>query len=158
MTTKHLFRGLLISSLFFFASGSAYAQELTEPSTFSYTPLILLFVALIALRKKLIAEATPEHHAGHDEHEHTPAAPKASAKKEEAASVATKPAIAAAEKVIDLSKNVTQCQGATAKGTRCSRSSNLETIETKVRGKSYRFMSCKQHNNKAFAPFSELIS
>jgi hypothetical protein len=156
MTIKHLFRNLAVSSLFFLASGSVYAQEVEETSTFSYPPLILLLVALIALRKWLIAEATPEHHTEHADHDHSPSVAKTPIKPAQAAAI--KPAASATEKLIDLSKNATQCQGSTAKGSRCSRSSNLEVIETKVRGKNYRFMTCKQHNNKAFAPFSELIS
>lgn len=138
-------------------SAVAVAEEFEKPATFSFTPLVLLLGLLILFRKKLIAEATPDHHAGdtnesHDKHDtHVQPSEKASrAKPENTTEQATS--------LNDLSINAKQCQGTTVKGTRCSRTTSLETIEQTVNGKHYRFKTCKQHGNESFKPFWSCFS
>lgn len=156
MKIKTLCAHVLAVSATTLYSASVLAQEaeIEEPSTFSYTPLVGLLLVMLLFRKKLIAEATPEHH-GEVEHHHAPepvAAPEPAAAKPVVAEKA--PAPASAEKgLIDVSVDANQCQGTTAKGARCSRTANLETIELTVNGKDYRFSTCKQHNNDTFKPF-----
>nr|WP_305907492.1 hypothetical protein [Methylomarinum sp. Ch1-1]MDP4520252.1 hypothetical protein [Methylomarinum sp. Ch1-1] len=67
------------------------------------------------------------------------------------------PAPAAKQDVIDLAKDAEQCQSATAKGSRCSRTRNLEVIDAVIEGRQYRFRTCKQHHTEDFKPFPELL-
>ncbi len=157
--------GLSISTplLLALSSGVAVAQEGESSFAADYWPLILVLTVLIVFSKKLISEAQVH---GHDDHSATPPKPvkpsPAPAARKAAPSAAPKPKVsvedkpkasATAEEVTDLSVNADQCQGSTAKGTRCSRRSNLETIMVTIDGKKYKFSSCKQHNNKDFSPF-----
>ncbi len=167
MKIKKLCSDIAALSAFYGYSVSAFAQEYEAESTFNFIPILVLVAILVVLRKKLIEEATPHPHGGEEE-QHAAvaekvvkpaaaAAPKpAQAKTSAPAKAEAKPAQAKAaeqEALIDMSKNVSQCQGATAKGSRCSRTTNLETIEVTVEGKKYRFKTCKQHNSDAFKPF-----
>jgi hypothetical protein len=94
----------------------------------------------------------------------------APAPKRAAKSVAKKPAPAkkaqATKKVaskalasgaIDLSKEMTQCQAGTAKGTQCKRTAQLSKIQRTVDKKKYQFTVCSQHDNKSFKPYDNLI-
>ncbi len=59
--------------------------------------------------------------------------------------------------LIDLSIDAGQCQAETAKGTRCSRTVNLETIVVTIKNKLYQFATCKQHNRKSFKPHPKVL-
>ncbi len=123
-------------------TGSAWAVENAEDSGSPYWPLIVLLAVLIIFRKKLIAEATVQKHdIGLSDEEKVP-------QQEE-----KKLSGDNSEDVIDLTQNVEQCQGTTAKGSRCSRSSNLAPVIVSIENKKYQFLSCKQHNNDDFTPF-----
>jgi len=115
----------------------------------SIWPFVLLIAVLIIFRKKIIAESTVHHAEGEGAEVAKAVAPSP-------ASVADNTVTSTVEAdndIIDLTQNVEQCQGTTAKGTRCSRTANLETIVVKVDNKQYRFLTCKQHNNEGFTPF-----
>jgi hypothetical protein len=58
--------------------------------------------------------------------------------------------------IIDLSGD-TQCQGSTAKGTRCKRKTTLKTVEQVINEKVYRLTICAQHNNDRLKVFFGLI-
>jgi hypothetical protein len=58
--------------------------------------------------------------------------------------------------IIDLSGD-TQCQGSTAKGTRCKRKTTLKTVEQVINKKVYRLTICAQHNNDRLKVFFGLI-
>ncbi len=121
----------------------------------SIWPFVLLGAVLFLFRKKIIAESTA---SGAETETHKPEKPVTStppqARVEAApAPAAEAPADAVADEITDLTQHVEQCQGTTAKGTRCSRSANLEPIVVNVENKKYRFLTCKQHNNEGFIPF-----
>ena len=78
----------------------------------------------------------------------------APAKKAQATKVASK---AVASGTIDLSKEMTQCQAGTAKGTQCKRTAQLSKIQRTVNKKKYQFTVCSQHDNKSFKPYDNLI-
>lgn len=50
-----------------------------------------------------------------------------------------------------------RCQGGTAKGDQCKRTSNLKTIQRTINGKKYRLTACSQHNNDSFKPYNGFI-
>lgn len=152
-----LYTGFVAGLSVFGYSSFAFAEEFEQAPTFNYVPLIVFLVLLVVFRKKLIAEATP-HPCEEEHHEtHAPEQPAKTAQAEtvqtRTAQVETATAEPEQEGPIDMSKNVEQCQGATTKGTRCKRTSNLETIEVMVDGKRYRFKTCRQHHSDAFKPF-----
>ncbi len=147
MKINHLLANLSAFIAFYFYSGFVCAQESSESSAAGYAPIILLLAILLVFRKKLIAEATPEHHGEDTYH------PVETKKPVQAA----KPSAARKSNIVDLSIDAEQCQATTAKGSRCSRNTNLETIELTIDGKKYRFRTCKQHGNDSFKPFSGLI-
>lgn len=126
----------------YLSTGFAWAVENEETTGSLYWPLIVFFAVLIFFRKKLIAEATVQKHV--DSHSPAEKAPRQVAKKSSGNNSGV---------VTDLTQNVEQCQGTTAKGTRCSRSSNLETVVVGIENKQYKFLTCKQHNNDDFTPF-----
>ena len=66
-------------------------------------------------------------------------------------------AVKASSKLINLAENASQCQAATIKGTRCRRTSNLETIEKTINHQKYKFAVCSQHNNRDLTPFPDLL-
>lgn len=136
-----IFDFLLPAMVFCYASG-VRAEEIEDPSTFNYWYLGVFVVLLLLFRKVLVAEATPEsahHESEHHEHEET-----------HEVAVAT-------DEVVDLTVEDDQCQGTTTKGARCARKTGLETVELGLNGKQYRLLVCKQHNNDALKPFSELV-
>jgi len=142
MKIEKLLNNLLILSTLYLNVGSAWAVENVEDSGSPYWPLIVLLVVLIIFRKKLIAEATVQKQdAVHSNEEKVP-------QQEE-----KKISGDNSEDVTDLTQNVEQCQGTTAKGARCSRSSNLEPVIVNIENKKYQFLSCKQHHNDDFTPF-----
>jgi len=115
----------------------------------SIWPFALLIAVLIIFRKKIIAESTVPHAEGKDAEVAKTVAPSpVSAAENTGAST-----VEASNDIVDLTQNVEQCQGTTAKGTRCSRTANLESIVVKVDNKQYRFLTCKQHHNEGFTPF-----
>ncbi|WP_428356363.1 hypothetical protein [Methyloprofundus sp.] len=61
------------------------------------------------------------------------------------------------ENIIDLKDNSGQCQGSTAKGTRCKRQTTLEDSSINIADKTYLLTVCRQHNNKQLKPFAELL-
>lgn len=155
------FKSRLITFTFLSAgyiySAVAVAEEFEKPATFSYMPLVLLFGLLFLFRKKLIAEATPDHHASdtHDTH----GSHETHEQPAESVSQATPDqTVEQSPSLNDVSVNAKQCQGTTVKGTRCSRTTSLETIEQIVNGKFYRFKTCKQHGNEMFKPFWSCFS
>ncbi len=137
---------IILSTIFY--SNIVWAAE-DVAFKVSIWPFVLLGVVLVLFRKKIIAESTV---AASEESAHE--APKTAVAKPEAASKpADAPVAPASDDITDLTQHVEQCQGTTAKGTRCSRTANLEPIVVKVENKQYRFLTCKQHNNKGFIPF-----
>ncbi|WP_031432729.1 hypothetical protein [Methylomarinum vadi] len=142
-------------SVFYIYSGYALAEEFEPEPSFKYAPLIIFLALLVIFRKKLIAEATPHPHGEEEHHGAEESATKTDAEtlQSERIEEKTKVTQPAQEEIIDMSQKVEQCQAATAKGSRCSRTANLETIEVSVEGKFYRFKTCRQHNNESFKPF-----
>ncbi|WP_305909302.1 hypothetical protein Q9L42_006135 [Methylomarinum sp. Ch1-1] len=59
--------------------------------------------------------------------------------------------------MLDLAKSATRCQAETAKGSRCSRTGNLETIVITLKNRLYRFATCKQHNKDGFKPHPKVL-
>ncbi len=151
MKNKNKLTGFLAVSAIFLNSNIAWAAE-NEAQGIAWWPFVLLAVVLVVFRKQLIAEATLQgHHDSHAEHKAAPE-PAKSVETEKPETI-SKAESAATDEVTDLTQNVDQCQGTTAKGTRCRRTANLETIEVSIDQKRYRFLTCKQHNNDAFTPF-----
>jgi hypothetical protein len=64
---------------------------------------------------------------------------------------------ASAKKTSDAT-NTKRCQGGTAKGDQCKRTSNLKTIQRTINGKKYRLAACSQHNNDSFKPYNGFIN
>lgn len=60
------------------------------------------------------------------------------------------------DNVIDL-KDDSQCQGSTAKGTRCKRKSALTDASITIDGITYLLSACRQHNNDQLKPYAGLI-
>ncbi|MCF6204958.1 MAG: hypothetical protein L3J59_15025 [Methylococcaceae bacterium] len=50
-----------------------------------------------------------------------------------------------------------QCQGSTAKGARCKRTTTLEKISITIDDKTYQLTACSQHKNDKFKPYPGLI-
>lgn len=142
-------------SVFYIYSGYAFAEEYEPEPSFNYAPLIIFLVLLVVFRKKLIAEATPHPHGEDEHHGAEKSVTKADTETQQSKTIEAKTKVAepAQEEIIDMSQKVEQCQAATAKGSRCTRTANLETIEVAVEGKLYRFKTCRQHNNDSFKPF-----
>ncbi len=151
MKNKNKLTGFLAFTAIFLNTNIAWAAE-NEAQGIAWWPFVLLAIVLVVFRKQLIAEATVEGH--HEPHaEHKAASEPAKAVETAKPATASQSESAATEEVVDLTQNVDQCQGTTAKGTRCRRTANLETIEVNIDQKRYRFLTCKQHNNDAFTPF-----
>ncbi len=158
MTRNKLFSYLSLMTMLLANSGYVYAEEYEEVSTFSYWPLILLLIVVVVFRNKLIAEATPEETAHHDDdhdHDHV----EEPVKKEPVKAASPVPAAKKSRKggVVDLTEDQSRCQGGTVKGTQCSRRTGLEAVDVELEGKKYRLMTCKQHNTQPFKPFNGLI-
>ncbi len=148
MKIEKLLLNVLMTTLLTLNSGFVWAVSDQEADSPTYWPVLVLLALLFVFRKKLIAEATAEpQDASHDAagHEH------------ESVVTQKKPAVsqnaAGQSGLTDLTQNVEQCQGTTAKGSRCSRTANLEPIIVKIEKKQYKFLSCKQHSNDNFTPF-----
>ncbi len=58
--------------------------------------------------------------------------------------------------VIDLTANVRRCQAATFNGTRCTRTTHLETAIVISHNQAYRLLLCKQHKSHFYKPFVKL--
>lgn len=115
----------------------------------SIWPFVLLGTVLFLFRKKIIAESTVSAVEGEEQ----PLEKTVESSHHAQTEPAGVSSAAVIEEITDLTQHVEQCQGTTAKGTRCSRSANLEPIVVKVDNKKYRFLTCKQHNNEGFIPF-----
>lgn len=179
MIDKNRVATLFSTLVILFSSDIAMAVEKTSSSSkMSFWPLIALFVLLVLFRKKLFNEASPQDYEA-DQHE-TPKAkavtPEKVATKVEAAvkpkaketvKPATKPKPAAKPKVaekpkakssnVDLRDGKNQCQGSTAKGSRCKRTTTLKDTSVTIAGTTYELTACTQHNNAALKPFADLI-
>ncbi len=143
MKIQKLLSNALILLMLHLNAGSAWAVENAGTSGSPYWPLIILLIVLFVFRKKLIAEATVQKQSvSHSDEEKLP-------QQKENKSMEHRDL----DDVTDLTQNVEQCQGTTAKGTRCSRSANLEAVIVSIENKKYQFLSCKQHNNDDFTPF-----
>lgn len=82
----------------------------------------------------------------------------ASAKKAKAKRAApAKKRTTSARKAASGSASTKRCQGGTAKGDQCKRTSNLKTIQRTINGKKYRLSACSQHNNDSFKPYNGFI-
>jgi len=160
MITKECLIAPLAVLGFTFSSEIALAAEENDAG-FLVTawPLIVLSIILVVFRKQLIIQATPEQHdSEHHEPaiEETTATPvKKVAKKE--TTKKQKKQKAATSGTIDLKDDSGQCQAATAKGTRCKRSSSLEDATVSLNGKTYKLTVCSQHKNDSLHIFSDLI-
>jgi len=64
---------------------------------------------------------------------------------------------APAKKAASDATSTKRCQGGTAKGDQCKRTSNLKTIQRTISGKKYRLTACSQHNNDSFKPYNGFI-
>lgn len=60
------------------------------------------------------------------------------------------------QSVIDLTANVRRCQAATFNGTRCTRTTHLETAIVISHNQAYRLVVCKQHKSHFYKPFVKL--
>ncbi len=165
MITKECLIAPLAVLGFTFSSKIALAAE-NNDAGFLVTawPLIVLSIVLIIFRKQLIIQATPEKHDS-DHHEAVPEAVATGAKtvkqtvaeKTPAKKTKKQPRAAVSSGKINIKDDSGQCQAATAKGTRCKRTSNLENASVSNKGKTYELAVCKQHNNDALQIFSEFI-
>ncbi|MCK5479125.1 MAG: hypothetical protein KAI44_09425 [Methylococcales bacterium] len=166
MTIKKSITIQLSTLIIAFSSEIAMAADKSSSSSFAAWPLIVFFVVLIVLRKKIFAEATV--HESDSEHQETSAEPKQEAPAAKPEAVAktkvekteAKPKKAKAKAKsdsIDLSADDKQCQGSTVKGTRCKRTTTLEKATVNVDGKSYTVTVCSQHNNDKLKIFSGLL-
>lgn len=145
---------ILLSTLFLvFNSNLALAADDNGTSNFliDLWPFLVFFIILIVFRKKLIAEATA--HNPHAEH-HAPAAQKTSERPSEKK---TENELQSKLQTTDLNDNSNQCQAATAKGTRCKRTSNLEQTTITNKGTNYQLTVCKQHNTGSLQPYSKFV-
>ncbi len=153
MKKEKLTSTLAIILLTSFYSNVVWAAEDTGFSV-SIWPFVLLGIVLLVFRKKIIAEATVSAAESDADSHKTEKVVESEAESQSEATVAVStPATPVADDITDLTQHVEQCQGTTAKGTRCSRTANLEPIVVKVENKQYRFLTCKQHNNEGFIPF-----
>jgi hypothetical protein len=137
---------IVLTSLFY--SNVVWAAE-DVAFKVSIWPFVLLGAVLFLLRKKIIAESTVPASESKAHSTEKATKPQSETKTATTADVAT----SASDEITDLTQHVEQCQGTTAKGTRCRRTTNLEPIVVNVENKKYRFLTCKQHNNEGFVPF-----
>ncbi len=170
MITKECLIAPLAILGFTFSSEIALAAEENDAG-FLVTawPLIVLSIILVVFRKQLIIQATPEQH---DSEHHEPAPEKMAATTNTAHEVLAKATkdnpppklkirpktqAATTSGTIDLKDDSNQCQAATAKGTRCKRSSSLEDATVSLNGKTYKLTVCSQHKNDSLQIFSDYI-
>ena len=170
MITKECLIAPLAVLGFTFSSQIAVAAEKSDAG-FLVTawPLIVLSIILVIFRKQLIIQSTPEPH---DSDHHEPEAEKKATTTKTTHETVTKAVkdkpspkpkrkpkkqAATANGTIDLKDDSNQCQAATAKGTRCKRSSSLENATVSLNGKTYKLTVCSQHNNDSLQIFSDLI-
>lgn len=169
---------ITISTLSFtLISNQALAVESTGSTTLmSAWPLILLAALFIVFRKKIFAETTftettidsqEENNQEITEQKETaPAAkttpsPKKSPKPAKKttkpkATTSTKKEAKSSTSNNDLSDDG-QCQGSTAKGSRCKRTTTLEKMSVTIDNKTYQLTACSQHKNDKFKPYPGLI-
>ena len=168
MTIKKSVTIQLSTLIIAFSSEIAMAADKSSSSSFAAWPLIVFFVVLIVLRKKIFAEATVD--ASDSDPQETSAEPEQAApvakpevvaetktEKTEAKPKKAKAKTKAKSDSIDLSADDKQCQGSTAKGTRCKRTTTLEKTTITIDGKTYNVTVCSQHNNDKLKIFSGLL-
>lgn len=164
MTKIHSLTVLKSLSLFALSSNMVQAVETTDSSSsISLWPFILFAIILIAFRKKIMGEATPnpEDH-GAEHHEVTEQKPQKSVEQDPPIPSPVEESLSPAEPEakagnINLKDDSGQCQASTTKGTRCKRTTTLEEASITIDGTTYDLTVCKQHNNDAMKPFADLI-
>ncbi len=149
-------------------SNQALAVEKTGSTTFlSAWPLILLVVLTIVFRKKIFTETSVELPEETSQEEIAPANESTPAPKKSPPTTkeTTKSKASASTKQEKPKTNTStnglsddgQCQGSTAKGARCKRTTTLEKISVKIDNKTYQLIACSQHNKDKFKPYPGLI-
>ncbi len=163
-----------ISTLSFtLLSNQALAAESTGSTIFSSAwPLILLVALTVIFRKKIFVETATDSQEENnqkitEQKEPEPAAKTTSAPKKSPtpAKKTTKPKETASTKQEKAKSSTSnndlsddgQCQGSTAKGARCKRTTTLEKISFTIDDKTYQLTACSQHKNDKFKPYPGLI-
>ncbi|MEE9339341.1 MAG: hypothetical protein V3U87_14800 [Methylococcaceae bacterium] len=163
-----------ISTLSFtLISNQALAAESTGSTIFfSAWPLFLLVALTIIFRKKIFVETTIDSQEENnqkitEQKEPEPVAKTTSAPKKSPtpAKKTTKPKETASTKQEKAKSSTSnndlsddgQCQGSTAKGARCKRTTTLEKISFTIDDKTYQLTACSQHKNDKFKPYPGLI-
>jgi len=163
-----------ISTLSFtLISNQALAAESTGSTIFlSAWPLILLVVLTVIFRKKIFVETAIDSQEENNQElpeqkETTPAAkitpdlkksptPAKKTSKPKATASTKQEKTKSSTSNNDLSDDG-QCQGSTAKGARCKRTTTLEKISFTIDDKIYQLTACSQHKNDKFKPYPGLI-
>jgi len=164
-----------ISTLSFtLISNQALAAESTGSTSFlsAWHLILLLLVALtVIFRKKIFAETAIDSQEENNQElteqkepasvaKTTPSPKKSPTPTKKTtkpkATASTKKEAKSSTSNNDLSDD-TQCQGSTAKGARCKRTTTLEKISFTLDNKTYQLTTCSQHKDDKFKPYPGLI-
>lgn len=168
LTKKSISTSILVTCIIP-GSGSAFAADESISSMLPIWPFLAIVAFIFIFRKQLncvppldLQEESPSTTTeeqlitGQDEEPEpkiTPDTTEIDSESETEINATVK----ADDNIIDLKDNSQQCQGSTAKGTRCKRKTTLEDASVTIDGKIYLLIACRQHNNERLKPFAELI-
>ena len=176
MLTKKSISTPLLTTSIFLGSGNAFAADESITSMVPIWPLLVIIGFIFIFRKQLNCvppidlEEEPPVTTDQEQITDEPTEPEASETPSpkttpETTEVETEPdpepdtetTAEANDNIIDLKDNSEQCQGSTAKGTRCKRKTTLEDASITIDGITYLLTVCRQHNTNQLKPYSGLI-
>ncbi|SMG66069.1 membrane protein [methanotrophic bacterial endosymbiont of Bathymodiolus sp.] len=167
LTNKNISTTLLATSIIL-GSGSAFAAEESITSIVPTWPLLAIVAFIFIFRKQLNCippinlEEEPPVPKLQEQIITTPSKPEEPSPAilqdtDIAPTEVTPAATATNETIIDLKDDSEQCQGSTAKVTRCKRKTTLEDASVTIDGITYLLTACRQHNTDKLKPYSGLI-